>query len=239
VTDDRFFTFLTLSGPEAGPWQLEISGKTTAAHLQTGRLLVLADDPQADLFADLDKTVLGSATDTAELSLSPYYFSGLKDVDWDVRLHRPDGTEATLAVTPGNTPYVYRATVSGFPYAGPYDLDVTLRTIAATTNDPGESRPGTAPPNTRPIPLFERHLRLSLFRPGTDWYCRPEQDDCDGDGVRGESRSADGDHDGIPDAWDTDSNNDEIPDGVAVLHHSPARAKPAREVKPPSGRHWE
>lgn len=212
VTEDRFFTFVTLTGPEAGNWQLEISAKPAAAHLQSGRLIVLADNPRADLFADLDKTVLGSPTDTAELTLSPYFLTGLKDVDWDVRLRRPDGTVTPISVTPGDTPYVYRATVSGFPFAGRYDLEIQLRTLATTTNDPGESLPGTAPPNTRPVPLLERHLRLSLFRPGTDWYCR-EQGDCDGDGVRDESRTADGDHDGIPDAWDVDSDNDEVPDG--------------------------
>jgi len=176
---------------------------------------VLSDNPEVDLFADIDKTVLASATDTAELMLTPYYFIGLEDVDWNVRLHRPDGSVTPVTVTPSVTPYVYHATVSGFPYAGPYALEVTLRTLPTTTNDPGESRPGTAPPNTRPVPLLERHLRIPLLRLGTDWYCRQDgrQDDCDSDGVSGESPTADGDGDGVPDAWDGDSDNDEIPDG--------------------------
>jgi hypothetical protein len=214
VTEDRFFTLLTVTGPEAGTWRLEIEGKATAAPRQTGRLIVLADHPEVDLFADLDRTVLRDRFDTAELTLYPYLLTGLRDVDWDIRLLRPDGSVAPLAVTPSpESPYVHRATVAGFPYAGRYDLEITLRTKPGSTIDPGETRPGTAPPNARPVPLLERHLRLSLFRPGTDWYC-PEQRDCEGDGVSGESRDADGDHDGIPDAWDADSDNDEQGDGV-------------------------
>lgn len=168
VTQDRFFTFLALDRPEPGVWEIEISGLPTAAPIQTGRLIVLADHPDTDLFADIDKTVMTSATDKAELTLMPYYFTGLADVDWEVRLRRPDGSVAPVAVAPGLTPYVYHATVSGFPVPGSYDLEITLRTRPGTTNDPGESRPGTAPPNTRPVPLLERHLRIPLLRPAND-----------------------------------------------------------------------
>lgn len=213
VTEDRYFTLLSLEAPEAGTWQLEIEGKATAAPRQTGRLLVIADHPEVDLFADLDRTVLRDPFDTAELTLSPYYLTGLRDVDWEVRLRRPDGSVSPLAVTPApESPFVYKATVSGFPYAGRYDLEITLRTKTGSTLYPGESRPGTSPPNARAVPLLERHLRLSLYRPGTDGYC-PDQRDCEGDGVAGESRDADADHDGIPDAWDADSDNDERQDG--------------------------
>ena len=91
-----------------------------------------------------------------------------------------------------------------------------MRTNTATTNDPGESRPGTAPPNTVAVPLLQRQARAFMFVNGGDWYCPPGSRDCDNDGVNNDNEGAsnDTDADGIPDRLDHDSDNDEIPDGV-------------------------
>ena len=86
----------------------------------------------------------------------------------------------------------------------------------ATTNDPGESRPGTAPPNTVAVPLLQRQARTFIFVNSGDWPCPPGSGDCDNDGIINdvEGTSTDTDSDEIPDRIDHDSDNDEIPDGV-------------------------
>jgi hypothetical protein len=138
-------------------------------------------------------------------------------VNWDVVLVRPDGAQVPIAPIPALAkPENYYASISGFPYRGLYEVRAKMRTQPGSTNDPGELRPGTAPPNTVPVPPLTRQARAFLFVNSGELYCPPGSSDCDGDGIPNdvEGGATDTDGDGIPDRADHDSDNDEIPDAI-------------------------
>lgn len=163
VTADRFFTLALIDSPDAGTWEVEVTAKAGASPIQTGRLIVVSDNPRTDLFVDADRYVVTSPAETVRLSLFPSYVTGLRDVVWDVTLTRPDGVSVPVAVHPSGRPFAYQATLNAFPYSGLYTVTATVRTDGHATNDPGESRPGTAPSNTVAVPPLVRTRRLQLY----------------------------------------------------------------------------
>ncbi len=213
VVSDPYFLIVSLVGPEAGTWTLRIGTASGAAPRQTGRLIIAAENPTVDLFADLDKTLVLNPSETAKLSLYPSYMTGLRDVAWSASLERPDGTHALWPVA-GEKPFQYSADVGGFTYSGMYRVRASMTTDGSTTNDPGESRPGSSPVNTVAVPQLSRTTERFIFARTGAWYCPPGTRDCDGDGIDEGEPGLDSDGDTIPNAIDHDSDNDEIPDGV-------------------------
>ena len=214
---DSFFTMLTIFGPESGQWRLEILGRggVTSA-VQTGKLIIVSNNPKADLFVDLDRHVVNSPADMVRISLFPFYVTGLRDAGLNATVMAPNGSGSPLVLSPGYPkPENYYAPLTGLTSRGLHQVLVTMRTTAATSNDPGESRPGTAPPNTVAIPVMTRTARAWVFSTTGDWPC-VSATDCDGDGIPDsvEGVNTDTDGDGIPDRVDHDSDNDEIPDAV-------------------------
>ena len=111
------------------------------------------------------------------------------------------------------------AIIGGIGFNGIYEVRTLLRTTAVSENDPGESLFSDQPSNSVPVPLLERSAARYFFftDPGGRWPCHSgDPNDCDGDGVREpfDDCDKDTDGDGVPDCYDTDSDNDEIPDSV-------------------------
>ena len=213
VINDRFFTMVTLRGPDAGTWTLLVAAAPGAASRQTGKLILLSDNPRTDLFVDASPQVVTDPTATVHVSLLPTYHTGLRDVQWSAGLTQPDGVGRSLFVDTGTKPFQYSATTSGFPVSGIYKISAALRTDALTTNDPGESRPGTHPANTLIVPTLTRTAHQYVFANVGRWACQNPNRDCDNDGII-EDPGVDTDGDKIPDAVDHDSDNDEIPDAI-------------------------
>ena len=214
---DPFFTMLTIFGPESGTWRMEVAATPAATPRQTGKLIVVSANPRTDLFLDVSKQVITNPADSVKLSLFPFYVTGLRNPTWDVSMKRPDGTQVSIAPVPSPPkPENHYASITGFPNRGLYEIRAEMRTNSATTNDPGESRSSTAPPNTVAVPPLQRQARSFIFVNSGDWACPPGSGDCDNDGINNndEGVSTDTDSDGIPDRFDHDSDNDEIPDGV-------------------------
>ncbi|HJQ39970.1 MAG TPA: vWA domain-containing protein [Thermoanaerobaculia bacterium] len=164
VVYDRDFTFIRLRDPLPGRWRLTIFARPAAGAVQTGNMIVLSDNPQTHLFADLDKFLVSNPLDRLRLTLLPSFFTGLRDVAWDVRVRRPDGAVVPVAVIPDpGKPQYYSAAIDGFPNAGMYEIDIAMRSTPATTIDPGEPRPGTNPPNAMAVPPLERHTKRFFF----------------------------------------------------------------------------
>jgi hypothetical protein len=214
VVSDPYFTVVRLTGPEPGIWTLLVTAATGAAPIQTGKLILLSDNPRTDLFADTKPRYITDPAASAELSLFPIYHTGLRNVDWNISLIQPDGTSRAMWAEAGFKPFQYKSTISGFPYSGIYKFNVNLRTTAATSNDPGETRPGTNPPNTVVVPSLNRSTGVYVFADVGRWPCPDPGGDCDGDGIDEGEPGLDSDGDKIPDAIDHDSDNDEIPDAV-------------------------
>ncbi|HKY30280.1 MAG TPA: VWA domain-containing protein [Pyrinomonadaceae bacterium] len=217
IARDPFFTMVTIFGPESGTWRLEVSGAPGAAPVQTGKLIVVSDNPKTDLFIDVDRKVITNPADSVKLSLFPFYVTGLRNPTWNVRLKRPDGSQVPIApVASPAKPENYYSSITGFPNRGIYEVQAVMSTNSGTTNDPGEVRSSMAPPNTVPIPPLQRQARTFMFVNSGDWFCPQSNNDCDEDGISNdqEGTSTDTDSDTIPDRIDHDSDNDEVPDGV-------------------------
>jgi hypothetical protein len=214
VITDPYFMLVTLLGPEPGTWTLLVTSASGAAPRQTGKLILLSDNPRTELFADVTPKLMTDPAANAQLSLYPIYHTGLRDVDWNVRLEQPDGTIRTVWVESVYRPFQYQSTVSGFPYSGLYRVNANMLTTTNTTNDPGESRPGDHPVNTLDVPLLTRTADVYVFADVGRWSCPDPDGDCDGDGIYEGVPGLDSDDDNIPDAIDRDSDNDEIPDAV-------------------------
>ena len=214
LVEDPYFVTFQLEGPEPGAWTLLVTGGAGAAPRQTGNLVVLADNPRTDLFVDADPRGVSGGSPESTLSFFPIYVTGLRDVGWNVSVEKPDGSSEALWPEPVGRPFQYEATMTSFPYSGLYRVSANLRTLAGTTNDPGEERPGTAPVNTVEVPTLARAQDLFVFANVGRWPCEAPDGDCDGDGIDEGVPSTDTDGDGIPDAIDRDSDNDEIPDAI-------------------------
>jgi hypothetical protein len=168
VVRDRYFVLASIQSPDPGVWQLEVSTAPGAAPVQTGKLILFSENPRTDLFVDADRFVVTDPSDVVHVSLLPSYLTGLRDVQWEVTLTRPDAVTlpVPVEVRSGMRPFQYVATLSGFPYSGAYTLTATVRSTTSTTNDPGEGRPGWAPPNSVPVPVLTRTARLQIYRVG-------------------------------------------------------------------------
>lgn len=213
VVADPYFVLVSITGPEVGEWKLFVTGTTGAAPVQTGNLILISDNPRTDLFTDLDTFIVRNPADTATLSLYPIYHTGLQDVAWNVAKIGPDHSVQPLWVETASRPFEYQSKVTSFNYSGIHRIDTNLMTLPGTTNDPGETRPGIHPPNTLAVPLLTRSSTRYLFADVGRWYC-PNDNDCDGDGIDEGPPTLDSDGDNIPDDFDHDSDNDEVPDAV-------------------------
>ena len=91
---------VTIFGPESGTWRLEVEATPGAPPVQTGKLIVVSDNPRTDLFLDVDKQVITNLTDTVKLSLFPFYVTGLRNPTWNASLIRPDGTQLLIVPVP-------------------------------------------------------------------------------------------------------------------------------------------
>jgi hypothetical protein len=162
-----------------------------SAQFQTGNLSVISDNPRVDLFTSLDRHVVTNPTVPVELTATPVYDTTLRRVDViSAVVRRPDGSFVPLT-------------------------RVVVVTGPNTINDPGEAIFSDAPPNTVEVPVLERTSFEYFFVIAGEHVCRSgDPKDCDGDGCFEEGEVQDGDRDSAPDAFDRDSDNDEIPDAI-------------------------
>jgi hypothetical protein len=131
---------------------------------------------------------------------------------------RPDGTLEPVALTSNfETGGMddYRGKISNLPFQGIYEVRIAMQTGPKAFNDPGESIYSQAPSNSTPVPVLERTAVQYFFVTQGKPVCRSgNREDCDGDGCGKESDRNDSDKDGLPDAYDGDSDNDEVSDAV-------------------------
>ena len=185
-----------------------------AASRQTGTMIVVSEHPESHLFVDLSQNVVTAPGQSVKVTVLPDYISGLRDADVKAWLRAPDGTITAVSIATGeDTRETYTATLSAFPQHGAYDLIIDMKTTGATTNDPGENIPGEPdrPALTVAIPPIQRSITRTIYADYGPWVCPPSQD-CDGDGITGESTTSDGDGDHVP-ASHVRRQRDNVPDG--------------------------
>ena len=226
VVSDSYFKLIELKDPNPGTWRLEVYVAAGAgADEQTGNLTVITDNPRADVFADLDRTVVTDPSKPVRITVTPIYDTTLRNVDTVyVAVKRPDGTLVQVPMTSGfdaGGVGDYEGTFSDMPYIGLYEVRILVITGPGTVNDPGEAIFAGAPASVV-VPEFFRTRTLYFFVTKGDFWCpREQQKDCDGDGIPGESLTDDFDGDGLPDGYDRDADNDEIPDELEGKDNPP------------------
>lgn len=233
IVRDNYFLMAEIRDLAPGLWFIDVYPRAGAASFQTGNLTVITDNPDVELFTELDRYYVDDpATETVELHVTPKYYTTLRNVDvLTAVVLRPDGsTEAIPLVSDfaagggGN----YIGTISNLPVRGMYEVRVLMTTGDNTFNDPGEASFADAPENTVEVPYTQRTSTEYFFVNVKEVDCCPDdqekQYDCDGDGIPNydspvgatlnESFNVDTDRDGLPDACDGDSDNDDVADGV-------------------------
>lgn len=220
VVRDGFFMLLEIANPNPGEWRIIVRGQPGAGQFQTGNVTVLPDNPNVDLFTSLDRHfVIDAPAKPVLLRATPIYLTTLRQVDLlkavvkhpDRSLHPTD--LASSFDTGGSDDY--SGLIKDMPFVGMYEVRVVMRTGPKAFNDPGESIFATAPSNKVAVPVLERTSVEYFFVTRGRRVCRSGNPrDCDGDGCIQESRDNDADKDGTPDAYDGDTDNDEVPDSV-------------------------
>lgn len=234
IVRDAFFMLVQIRDIAPGVWFIDVLPRAGAAAFQTGNLTVLADNPRADLFTSINRTLVSDpAVEDVEVRATPIYFTSLRNVDLlTAVLKRPDGSLLPVAITSdtvgGLGDYTGRIPAEHLTMRGMYEVRVMMTTGPNTFNDPGELRAGDGPPTSVEVPIFQRTSAEYFFVSKGEVVCcteREKQFDCDGDGIPNhtsasndprlvESFDIDTDGDGIPDACDGDSDNDDIPDSI-------------------------
>lgn len=234
VVRDSFFVLAEIRDIDPGLWLVEVRPAAGAAAFQTGYLTVITDNPRADLFTSLNRHVLDDPpAEPVEVHVTPIYDTTLRNVDiLTATVRRPDGAVALVPLqssfaTGGSEDYVGHIDPTFLTLRGVYEVRVLMTTGPNTINDPGEAIFSDQPDNSVPVPVFQRAATEYFFvRKGEVLCCpdRQQEGDCDDDGIPGtrgqptspelESFDVDSDGDGLPDACDGDSDNDDVSDSV-------------------------
>ncbi|MFQ5423168.1 MAG: VWA domain-containing protein [Phycisphaerae bacterium] len=217
VVRDSFFLLVEITDPNPGTWRIRVRGTPGMAQIQTGNISVISDNPRVDLFTDLDRQIVSDPTKAVELTVTPIYDTALHNVDQIAAVvQRPDGSIVSVPLASGfdtGGGEGYTGKITDMPFYGMYEVRIFVGTGANTINDPGEAVFANDPSKSVAVPTLERTAVEYFFVTKGQHVCRSgDPKDCDGDGCFGESLTEDHDKDGVPDAYDGDSDNDEVSD---------------------------
>ncbi|RMF77968.1 MAG: VWA domain-containing protein [Planctomycetota bacterium] len=218
VTRDGFFVMIELKDPNPGYWTVSVTASANADPVQSGYITVITDNPRLNVFASLDRTVVDNPADPIQIDVHPIYDTPLRGLAVArAFVKRPDGVMIPVTLTSDadmGGVGAYQGSFSDMPFRGMYEVRVLVGGDYNTRNHPGETLFAPEPNNAVTVPDFHRADTLYFYVNQGQWYCASETQDCDGDGILNESDVADHDGDGVPDAFDRDSDNDEIPDSI-------------------------
>ncbi|MBI4600655.1 MAG: HYR domain-containing protein [Planctomycetes bacterium] len=212
-----FYLLFKVRDPNPGIWRIDVRAAAGAAPLQTGNLTAVCRNPRTDLFSSLDRNVVEDPAQPVELRLVPKFHTLLLGLErLEATLKRPDGSVVPIALEDGTARgCAYSGLIRDMPFQGMYEVRVGVLTGPRTINHPGESIFAPSPSNSVVVPPLQRTAVLYFFVKSGVKVCRSgDPRDCDGDGIVAESCTQDADGDGRPDCDDSDSDADDIPDGV-------------------------
>jgi hypothetical protein len=216
---DGYYFLLTVPNPSSGQWSLTLEAPVseTPKLIPEAQLAVAHiehDGPRCFAYTSVRKVTSPNSVEiTAEAS-----WGGLlgTDVVFTAQVRRPDGTVVSVPMVQGRDG-VGRGTFDDFTADGGYRVRVKCDVSPDATYAVGEGNERNDY-TTELVPAeFERivwtHFLLDAgVLPGS----LPRDEDCDSDGIINfyESGLLDGDGDGSPDACDSDSDGDDLPDGL-------------------------
>ena len=218
VRERDAYTIITVEKPNPGVWRIDLSVAGPNFSDQRGYLTVLTQSDDGPRFTSTlsERFVTDTALGTTVSAQGRYKGFGLENASVRGILVKPDGSNEAFTVSGSEDPHhgaPYQATFQGpqLVQAGRYEVRLSLSAIPPQTNLVSRDH------ESEPLPeAFERTAIESFWvlTPGgtQPCVCLPNED-CDNDGVFGESNTLDSDGDLLPNACDIDSDNDEVDDG--------------------------
>lgn len=211
------YTLISVDFPNPGLWRINLSvpdSRLIDAN-QTGFITVLTRAPEASFISDIDRTIITDPTESPRVHAFARFGNGtVFNAPVSATLLRPDDSSVNLEVEEGSDPlpsagYLVRIPEEHIQQPGLYEVRLH---ILASENQ-ALLRIGEFLPES-PLPVtFERSTTETFIVVNEDQRCMCQMDeDCDDDGIQGESSSIDLDGDGVPNACDLDSDGDEIDD---------------------------
>lgn len=215
------FALIQIPTPLAGSWTLTT---TSSSGTQKSYATASVNDPPARCFVSASPAVVAdgsralvrpTVTYAADLDPNTVFVSG--------KLRGPGGFEAPLsfhAPGPQGEPSFAEVPASQLNGRGSYTVEVTCRTNSASKTARGDTITGTSNFEVAVQP-FEYKATTTFFLDSTTMPACGTNPDCDGDGIPNTAEGITGgpggtpidtDGDGYPDAYDRDSDNDDVPD---------------------------
>ncbi len=200
--------------PSAGDWSLEFSAK--GLYDQKGYVVVHAENPLPDCTVSTSRAVVTHTKPfptPVEISVRGYYGNRLgHGAKYQAYVERPDGSRIDVPLELDADMMQAKGTFVEPNGPGYYRVVAECRSDEETHFHPGEwSTLESIRAQGRP-PKFVRQAATSFVVTDLDLTSAPDKD-CDGDGLSDSVEGFDDtDGDGIPNACDLDSDNDEIPD---------------------------
>ncbi|NJK31370.1 MAG: VWA domain-containing protein [Deltaproteobacteria bacterium] len=219
IDDDHVYHIVTIDNPEAGTWVMRLWSDN--ANTQDGYTLAWTNTPEPDLHVGVSTPTVTNTNLPVDVRALPSWRTPIDDADCEIDVERPDGSVVGVSLEPGDSEHpAYHGQFSAYNGRGVYrvrarcestqDSRFMMLDAADSPNQTIETPPAA--------PEFVRAATTTFFvdMPSTSL---PPGGDCDGDGRSdsAETPPLDTDGDGLIDACDPDSDNDEISDAEEGL----------------------
>lgn len=207
--NDLYYTFILIKNPEPGVWQARVRYTGTGTQ-QPFNIIATEFNPEITFRGSAVPGIV-SNNQPVDLSAVAAYSHDLgpQDVKIKYEVTAPNGAVSTGRMDFFGGANIWNKRFKQTALTGFYKVkfDVTAGENAHTI--PGESI-FRGPRTGIDVKPFSRSYSTMFIVKGN--YASCKQNDCDGDGIV--ETNDDNDKDGIPNSYDPDSDNDEIPDAV-------------------------
>lgn len=219
IDDDHVYHIVTIDNPEAGTWIMRLWSDN--ANTQDGYTLAWTNTPEPDLHVGVSTPTVTDTNLPVEVRALPSWRTPIDDAECEIDVERPDGSVVGVSLEPGDPEHpAHRGQFDDYNGRGVYrvrarcesteDSRFMMGDAAHSPNETLETPPAA--------PQFVRAATTTFFVDMAS-TALPPGSDCDGDGRSNstENTALDTDGDGLIDACDPDSDNDDVSDAEETL----------------------
>jgi Mg-chelatase subunit ChlD len=222
IDDNQIYKIVNIANPEAGAWIMRLWSNN--ANDQDGYTLAWTDTPEPDVHIGVSNPLVTDVNASVNLSILPSWRVPVEGATCELEVERPDGSVVAVSIAEGDSDDpAHRGKFNAYGGRGVYEVHGRCTTSGSSRFAMGDA---AAAPNQMietpaQVPVFEREATTTFFV-DTPVTVLPPGSDCDGDGYPDtlEAPPLDSDGDGLMNACDPDSDNDDIPDSEESLGDS-------------------